>query len=95
MKQISRKQISETVKKEYTEGLNWENQRYGNYFSLMIDVDDAAIWSAVYGENDWGVYHSSSIHCLEKEGTCDEIVMVYCISQAIKLLQAAGWTITD
>lgn len=95
MKEISRKQINEAVEREYTEGLNRERLHLGNYFDMMIDTDDASIWSAVYDNSSWGVHHSSTIHHLEKEGKCDECAMAYCADQAVKLLKAAGWIITE
>lgn len=96
MKTISKKTITKTVKKEYKEAREWCHGDWGRYYQLMIDTDDGDIWADVFlSENSWSVYHSCTIFPLEGTGrTVKEREDAY-ITDAIRALKEAGWTITE
>lgn len=91
MKQISIKKLSRKIKKEYAEAIRFCELDTGAYYTMMIDADDADVWSDTFiSSNDWKEYHSQSIHKLETTYSAEEY-----LSEAIDLLEEAGWVITD
>lgn len=96
MKKISKKSIMKTVKKEYKEARDFCRGGHFRYYKMMIDVDDGAIWSDVFlDENNWKEYHSESIRQLENTlGYVHETEKGY-VDDAVCLLREAGWMITD
>lgn len=96
MKKISRKEIVSQVKKEYRIARQWCRKDSGRYYKMMIDTDDAEIWSDVFiSENDWKEYHKDSIVSLDSEfGYVREMEISY-TEDAIQKLKESGWEITD
>lgn len=96
-KSIGRKEIRKNVKKEFKEVRDWCRQRYGRYGVLMIDVDDARIWSDLFiAENSWKTYSSDTVKRLYCDYGCtvSEQESSY-VDYAVKLLTNAGWNIMD
>ncbi len=62
---------------------------------MMLDVSDGDIWSDVFlNEGERKVYHSGTIHCLShNDGDTVADREAEYISNAIRLLEAAGWEI--
>lgn len=96
MKIVSREEITRTIKRECAEAREWCRQGHGRYHQMMLNTDDASIWSDNFmSENDWKVYRSASIHALEYiPGYARETEAGY-INDAVRLLKAAGWDITE
>ena len=96
MKEIKRSEIEKQVKKEYKEGRDWCRHDWGRYCRMMIDTDDAGIWVDVFLDvNSWKEYHSDTIHQLTTVlGYVKDREEGY-IDNAVELLTAAGWTITE
>jgi len=96
MKIISKKSIVKVIRKEYKEARVFCRNGYNRYYKMMIDIDDGAIWSDVFlDENNWKVYHSESICQLENTpGYVHETENGY-VDDAVRLLRKAGWMITD
>lgn len=96
MRKISRKEIEKRVKKEFKVARRWCDQGLYRYYKMMIDTDDAEIWSDVFlSENDWKEYHKDSIVSLDSEfGYVREMEISY-TEDAIQKLKESGWEITD
>ena len=95
MKTIERRKIEKAVKKEYREGRKWCRGGFSRHFRLMLDTEDGEIWSDVFlNEGDWKKYHSGTIIRLSRNDgdTVPEREAEY-VADAIRLLEAAGWTI--
>ena len=87
----------ETIKQERKEAFEFCRGGHGRYYKMMINLEDAQIWSDVFlSVNNWKEYHSDAVHQLEN--VCrlyvEELEDAY-VSDAIRLLSDAGWTITD
>lgn len=94
MKQIKRENIAQAIKREYTEAKNWCRQDFGRCYQMMLDTYDGDIWSDLFlTENDYKIYHSSSILSLDTEYGCGDEASY--IADAIRKLKAAGWIIID
>ena len=91
MKEISRKALEKTLRKEYQEAGRFCSMNPGAVAAIMIDTDDAEIWSDVFIScNNWKEYHSPTIHKLRTVYSAEEY-----LDEAIDLLKDNGWEITD
>lgn len=91
MKEISRKALEKTLRKEYQDAFRFCRRCPGAVSAMMIDTDDAEIWCDVFLScNNWKEYHSPTIKKLETAYS----VLEY-LDEAVDLLKEAGWTITD
>lgn len=95
MKTIKRKEIEKVIKKEYRDARLWCRSDDRRYYRLMIDVADGEIWcDAFLSCESWKVYHSETIQRLSwDEGTTVAEREAEYAADAIRLLEAAGWTI--
>lgn len=95
-KVIDRKIIERKVKKAFKEGRDWCRHDFGRYFKIMIDVDDAEIWSDVFlSVNSWKEYHSDTVkylQCDTPSSLVKDMEKTY-IENAITQLEHAGWTV--
>ena len=91
MNKISIKKLSRKIEREYAVAIRFCKLDTGAYYTMMIDTDDADVWSDVFlNSNDWKEYHSPTIHKLETVYSAEDY-----LSEAIDILQEAGWAITD
>lgn len=95
MKEIRKRDIEKIIKAEYADGRRWCGRDCSFYYKLMIDTADAQIWVDCMMENSWNVYHSDTITALEEVGIYVADTEANYINQAVKLLKAAGWIITE
>lgn len=95
MKAIERRKIEKAVRKEYKAAREWCRSDDRRYYRLMVDTEDGDIWSDVFLScESWKVYHSETIQRLSwDEGTTVEEREAEYVEDAIRLLEAAGWTI--
>ena len=94
MKVIKRSELKEKIKKACQEGEEWESyDRWGRYYKIMIDTEDADIWCDVFLQNSWKVYKSKSISSLLLYGFCIEQILVNCLKEAIEKLEQSGWKV--
>lgn len=96
MKKMSMGEITKKVKEEYKAGRQWCESGFGRYYKMMIDTSDGRIWCDCFlSENDWNKYHSETITPLNyTPGYVSDTESGY-ISDAIHLLDKAGWIITN
>lgn len=100
MKKISKKALMTTIKKEYKKAHEFCKAGRGRSYAMMLDTDDAQIWSDVFwNKGDYKNYHSATIVRLDYEArmqwyTTPYIVEAY-LGDAIEKLHNAGWTLVD
>lgn len=96
MKKIRREEIEKQVKKEFKAARRWCDQDSRRYYKMMIDTDDAEIWSDIFlSDNDWKEYHKESITKLDAfPGYVREMEISY-TEDAIQKLKEAGWKIEE
>lgn len=96
MKEISRKEITKTIKGLVREGREWCSYDHFRYYKIMLDTDDGDIWIDVFLDtNEWKRYHLDTIVKLDYfPGYTRETVQGY-VDSAIERLEAAGWIITE
>lgn len=100
MKEIKRIKLEKAISKAYKEGHKWNQLGNGYCYCIMIDTDDANIWCDCFlSENEWKRYHSDTISVLHWHDDCDgptiaDVEQAY-LTDAIRTLAGAGWTIID
>ena len=96
MKTISKRDIRKKVLVELRAARRFCSYDWGRYYKMMIDTSDADIWSDVFlSTNNWKVYHSNAVYCLDAiPDRVNQMVNDY-ISHAVKLLTDAGWKIIE
>ncbi|MBU9724505.1 hypothetical protein [Diplocloster modestus] len=91
MKKTSIKKLSRKIEREYAVAIRFCKLDTGAYYTMMIDTDDADVWSDTFiSSNDWREYRSPTIYKLETAYSAEEY-----LDEAIELLQEAGWEFTD
>lgn len=98
MKEIKKAELKKVIKKEYKEAYQWCKSGYGHTYQMMIDTENAEIWTDLFLDcNSWIKYHSNTISSLNGLGwlaTISEIEEAY-LADAIAKLNEAGWEIID
>lgn len=100
MKEISKKKLSTKIRKAYKEGRDWCSYGHFRTYTIMIDSDDADIWTDCFLDcNSWTEYYSSTIASLSVPWIYDcetvkEREEEY-LKEAIRILTKAGWTVTE
>lgn len=91
MRKVSIEKLSRKIEKEYAEAIRFCKLDSGAYYTMMIDTDDADVWSDVFIScNNWKEYNSSTIQKLETAYSAEDY-----IDEALDLLKDSGWEITD
>lgn len=88
MKEISKIQIEESVKKAEGEAHEWCAVDWRHTYQIMIDTSDCEIWADTFIDcNSWKKYKSDSIIALDVTAKGGRI------GDAIRQLTMAGWKI--
>lgn len=93
----ARKQnIENLIRKALEEGTDWVMWDTGREYAVMIDTEDADIWTDTFIDcNASKNYHSDTIHKLIGNGYHCEDPVSGLTEEAVKLLEEAGWEVDD
>lgn len=90
MKQIKRSQIEKAIKAAEKEARKWSKVDRGHCYRIMIDTDDAEIWTDTFIDcNSWKQYRSDTISSLDVMAPGGRL------GDAIHRLTWAGWEVIE